>query len=86
MNIWDTSPLDPIPVKAKDNYTRRTQVRAVAALIRMDALDVLPILFAPPSEVTRTGGGTCPVCGRHRPQLRSGRCQRRECIAAKVNA
>ena len=85
MNIWETNPLDPIPVKDYSN-TRRTQVRAVAALLRMDALDLLPILFAPPSEVTRTGGGTCPVCGRHRPQLRSGRCRRRECIAAKVNA
>lgn len=46
MNIWDTSPLDPIPVKAQ-NYVRRTQVRAVAALLRMDALDLVPVLFAP---------------------------------------
>ena len=48
MNPWDYSsrPTDPIPVK-NGGYERRTQVRAVAALIRLDALDLLPILFAP---------------------------------------
>lgn len=48
MNPWDftSRPTDPIPVK-DPGHERRAQVRAVAALIRLDALDLLPVLFAP---------------------------------------
>lgn len=44
--IYDQDQLDPIPVK-DPHYARSAQLRAIAVLIRMDALDLLPVLFAP---------------------------------------
>ena len=47
LSIFDMDQLDPIPSKDGTGQYRRVQVAAVATLIRLGALDLLPVLFAP---------------------------------------